>query len=129
MPSLLRRDQSCSASPLFDNTLSADRRFMNELEETNQHQEAAVAMIAATLNEQQEDQHKQTLLKHEKANNLRSDLDATSNRASANPDSNGETSDDHRPDNKLGFGCLKLFHGEATQWKDWRFNITMRLRR
>ena len=69
----------------FVDAQDENSRRMKELEEANQNLEATVAMIAETLNEQQVNQQKQA----ESMNSPKSDFDATSNRASMNPDRRG----------------------------------------
>ena len=55
----------------------------------------------------------------EEVQSLRSELDATSNRASTQPDRRGE---DRTVTDRKGSGRLKPYSGEAAQWTDWRFN-------
>ena len=101
----------------FERGLDSDRHRMDAQEGEIHNLEATFAFMTETLEVQEVNLQKQA----EEVQSLTSDLDATSNRASTQPDRKGEN---RMVTERKGLDRLKPYSGEAAQWKDWRFKIT-----
>lgn len=70
----------------FESALDADRSRIDELDESKLNIETSIALMPETLHQQQVTQQKQVEYMH----SLKSELDASANRASMQPDRKGD---------------------------------------